>query len=323
MKSIKCKTARASRMALFFVSILLITACGAQNNGAATNKTQVKLSAPPAGGQLAVAVTDAGGAPITDATVSLEGNMNHAGMAPVMTDGVADDADGAADGVYHLPFEFTMNGDWIITVSVKLADGATETHDIDLTVTGDDVQIHQAAGADSAAAGDMASGDMTSDEMATDDMATEEMSSDDMDMDHDMDMADQGPIHVTDAWVRASLPMTDNTALYFTLHNTTDETVRLTSVSVDGLTAEMHESIIENGVARMEARPDGFEIPPGEHLMLAEGGKHVMLMGIKEPLAAGTEIEVTLEFEGADPVTFMAPVSEEAGPAMDHSQHGG
>ena len=308
MKCITCKTARASRMALFFVSILLITACGAQNNGAATNKTQVKLSAPPAGGQLAVAVTDAGGAPITDATVSLEGNMNHAGMAPVMTDGVADDADGAADGVYHLPFEFTMNGDWIITVSVKLADGATETHDIDLTVTGDDVQIHQAAGADSAEAGDMAAGDMAADDMA---------------MDHDMDMADQGPIHVTDAWVRASLPMTDNTALYFTLHNTTDETVRLTSVSVDGLTAEMHESIMENGVARMEARPDGFEIPPGEHLMLAEGGKHVMLMGIKEPLAAGTEIEVTLEFEGADPVTFMAPVSEEAGPAMDHSQHGG
>ena len=313
MKCITCKTARASRMALFFVSILLITACGAQNNGAATNKTQVKLSAPPAGGQLAVAVTDAGGAPITDATVSLEGNMNHAGMAPVMTDGVADDADGAADGVYHLPFEFTMNGDWIITVSAKLADGATETHDIDLTVTGDDVQIHQAAGADSAEAGDMAAGDMAADDMASDDMA----------MDHDMDMADQGPIHVTDAWVRASLPMTNNTALYFTLHNTTDQTVRLTSVSVDDMTAEMHESIMENGVARMEARPDGFEIPPGEHLMLAEGGKHVMLMGIKEPLAAGTEIEVTLEFEGADPVTFMAPVSEEAGPAMDHSQHGG
>lgn len=308
MKCITCKTARASRMALFFVSILMITACGAQNNGAATNKTQVKLSAPPAGGQLAVAVTDAGGAPITDATVSLEGNMNHAGMAPVMTDGVADDADGAADGVYHLPFEFTMNGDWIITVSAKLADGATETHDIDLTVTGDDVQIHQAAGADSAEAGDMAAGDMAADDMA---------------MDHDMDMADQGPIHVTDAWVRASLPMTNNTALYFTLHNTTDQTVRLTSVSVDDMTAEMHESIMENGVARMEARPDGFEIPPGEHLMLAEGGKHVMLMGIKEPLAAGTEIEVTLEFEGADPVTFMAPVSEEAGPAMDHSQHGG
>ena len=308
MKCITCKTARASRMALFFVSILMITACGAQNNGAATNKTQVKLSAPPAGGQLAVAVTDAGGAPITDATVSLEGNMNHAGMAPVMTDGVADDADGAADGVYHLPFEFTMNGDWIITVSAKLADGATETHDIDLTVTGDDVQIHQAAGADSAEAGDMAAGDMAADDMA---------------MDHDMDMADQGPIHVTDAWVRASLPMTNNTALYFTLHNTTDQTVRLTSVSVDDMTAEMHESIMENGVARMEARPDGFEIPPGEHLMLAEGGKHVMLMGIKEPLAAGTEIEVTLEFDGADPVTFMAPVSEEAGPAMDHSQHGG
>ncbi|MEZ4709933.1 MAG: copper chaperone PCu(A)C [Caldilineaceae bacterium] len=259
-------------------------------------KTQVKLAAPAGGGQLSVEVADASGAPMTDATVSLEGNMNHAGMAPVMAEGVTDDADGAADGVYHLPFEFSMNGDWIMTVSVKLADGATETHDIDATVTGDGVEIHQESGADSMAASDMA-------------------------MDHDM--ADQGPIHVTDAWVRASLPMTDNTALYFTLHNTSDATIRLISVSVDDLTAEMHESMMENGVARMEARPDGFEIPAGEHLMLEEGGKHVMLMGVKEPLEAGKEIEVTLDFDGADPVTFTAPISDEAMPAMDHSQHGG
>ncbi|MEZ4663467.1 MAG: copper chaperone PCu(A)C [Caldilineaceae bacterium] len=270
-----------------------------QNNAASTMKTQVKLAAP-AGEELSVAVTDARGAPITDATVSLEGNMNHAGMAPVMAEGVTDDADGAADGVYHLPFEFSMNGDWIMTVSVKLADGATETHDIDLTVTGDGVEIHQDGGADSMSSGDMA-----------------------MDMEMDHDTVDQGPIHVTDAWVRASLPMTDNTALYFTLHNTTDAPVRLTGVSVDGLTAEMHESTMENGVARMEPRPDGFEIPAGEHLMLDEGGKHVMLMGVKEPLEAGKEISVTLEFDGADSVTFMAPISDEAMPAMDHSQHGG
>lgn len=285
------------RLMALLVLTLLAAGCNRQNSDASDNVTQVTLATTPQGGELSVALTDNSGAPITDATVSLEGNMNHAGMVPVMADGVTDDADGAADGVYHLPFEFTMNGDWIMTISVQLADGSTESHDIELTVTEDGVDIHQ-DGAD--AASDPAAMEMSHDEHAA-----------------------QGVVHVTEGWVRASLPMTDNTALYFTLHNTSDATIRLTGVTVVGLSAELHESIVENGVARMEAHPEGFEIPPGEHLMLEEGGKHVMLLGIEEPLEAGNELEVTLQFDGAEPVIFMAPISAEAGPAMDHSQHGG
>ena len=82
---------------------------------------------------------------VTDATVSLEGNMNHAGMAPVLGDGVKDDADGTLDGSYRMPFAFSMAGDWIVTVSIERT-GITETKDINVLVGDSDVTVK---GADS------------------------------------------------------------------------------------------------------------------------------------------------------------------------------
>jgi hypothetical protein len=105
---------------------------------------QISLQAAPegvAGEYLSVVLTDSAGEPVTDASVGLEGNMNHAGMVPVMADAVTDDADGAADGVYQVPFTFNMNGDWIITVVAELADGTTEMQDVNLTVTEESVEI--------------------------------------------------------------------------------------------------------------------------------------------------------------------------------------
>ena len=72
--------------------------------------------------------------PITNATVSLEGNMNHAGMAPVITGAVHDGDDGAVDGAYRVPFTFTMMGDWIITVDITQANGSALHQDIQASV---------------------------------------------------------------------------------------------------------------------------------------------------------------------------------------------
>jgi len=60
--------------------------------------------------------------------------MSHAGMVPVEVAAVTDNADGTVDGRYRLPFVFSMLGDWIMTVTVTLADGTTVTQDIDATV---------------------------------------------------------------------------------------------------------------------------------------------------------------------------------------------
>lgn len=49
--------------------------------------------------------------------------------------------------------------------------------------------------------------------------------------------------------------------------------------------------------------PDGFDIPAGGSVALAPGGKHVMLMNVKQPLIEGESIAITLRFEHADPLS--------------------
>ena len=61
---------------------------------------------------------DAAGRPLSGARVSLEGNMTHPGMRPVFSE-----ARESAAGLYWSDFEFTMGGDWVVTVHVTLPDG--------------------------------------------------------------------------------------------------------------------------------------------------------------------------------------------------------
>lgn len=78
---------------------------------------------------LSVQLSDANGAPIEGATVSLKGDMSHAGMQPML----ADAAETAA-GVYKAAWVWTMSGDWFVTATAKLPDGRTLMRRFDLTV---------------------------------------------------------------------------------------------------------------------------------------------------------------------------------------------
>jgi hypothetical protein len=53
--------------------------------------------------------------------------MSHAGMAPVLADGVE-----RAAGVYDIPFAFTMQGDWVLLVSAVLPDGGRVERRVDV-----------------------------------------------------------------------------------------------------------------------------------------------------------------------------------------------
>ena len=79
--------------------------------------------------KLVVTLTDAAGSPINDATVSVKGDMSHAGMVPVLAE-----VTGGKDGVYEMPFEWTMGGDWVVTVEVTLPDGRSATQQFNFTI---------------------------------------------------------------------------------------------------------------------------------------------------------------------------------------------
>lgn len=58
--------------------------------------------------------------PVSGAAVQVEGNMAHAGMAPVIAT-----AQEVAPGRYEAGLEFTMGGDWFILLQATLPDGRT------------------------------------------------------------------------------------------------------------------------------------------------------------------------------------------------------
>ena len=76
---------------------------------------------------LTVSLRAPSGAPIAGATIRIEGHMTHAGMAPLMADAVE-----RAPGVYDAAFGFTMQGDWVLLVSVTLPDGTHVERRIDV-----------------------------------------------------------------------------------------------------------------------------------------------------------------------------------------------
>jgi hypothetical protein len=78
---------------------------------------------------VAVRLNDASGAPVKGATVSLKGDMSHAGMQPVLAG-----ASETAAGVYEAQWVWTMSGDWFVTVTAALPDGRTLVRRFDLTV---------------------------------------------------------------------------------------------------------------------------------------------------------------------------------------------
>ena len=73
-------------------------------------------------------------------------------------------------------------------------------------------------------------------------------------------------------------------------------------------TVELHRSATVNGVATM--RPvDQLPVAPGAPTVLAPGGYHFMLRGLKRPLAAGQSFPLTLNFAKAGPLTTTVTVA--------------
>jgi len=101
--------------------ISILTACGGQadNTPIVTNaEISVRIEPePPAMGESTLIITlkDSNGNAIDGATLSIHGDMDHAGMAPVDRE-----ASASTNGEYRVPFEWTMGGGWIVTISAQL-----------------------------------------------------------------------------------------------------------------------------------------------------------------------------------------------------------
>jgi periplasmic copper chaperone A len=113
--------------------------------------------------------------------------------------------------------------------------------------------------------------------------------------------ADDG-VAVHEAWARASAGAATTGAAYVTLTGG-KQADRLVAVSTPvATTAEVHETTNDDGVMKMRPMP-GVPIPPGQSVVFAPGGIHIMLMGLRQKLTAGQNFPLTLTFAQAPPVT--------------------
>jgi copper(I)-binding protein len=128
----------------------------------------------------------------------------------------------------------------------------------------------------------------------------------------------QAQTTVKDAWIRSTVPQQKATGLFAEIVSAQGGKLVAVSTPAAGL-VEIHEMKMDGDVMRMRAI-DGLALPAGKPVMLAPGGYHVMLMDLKQPLAAGTQVPVTMVVEGAggqrETVNLTASVRAMTGAAM-------
>jgi len=102
-------------------------------------------------------------------------------------------------------------------------------------------------------------------------------------------------------------------AAYLHLLNPSSEPDQLLSVASPwARAAELHEVVEEGDLLRMVPHPEGFRLPPRGSLVLAEGGKHVMLYGVTLPPGAAA-LPLTLHLRRAGTLELSVPLSTLAG----------
>lgn len=123
-----------------------------------------------------------------------------------------------------------------------------------------------------------------------------------------------GSVTIGDPWVRATVGAEDTSmsAAFMTIDNDGVQDVTLVDASTEVAAAmvELHEMSMVDGAMAMQAMPDGLVVAAGRGKVLEPGGYHVMLMDLQGELAAGDEVELTLQFSDGSERALTAPVKE-------------
>ncbi len=105
-----------------------------------------------------------------------------------------------------------------------------------------------------------------------------------------------------------TMPADSVSAVYMTIFNPGEIQERLIGAATDAAEmVEIHEVTMQGDVMAM--RPvEGVDIPAGETAILAPGGLHIMLLGVREPLLTGEAIMLNLYFESGEEISLAAPI---------------
>jgi hypothetical protein len=124
-------------------------------------------------------------------------------------------------------------------------------------------------------------------------------------------------LQIDHPWIRVTPKGGDATAGYLTITNKGKATDYLTGASLEGAGgAEIHRTVVEEGIARMRPVPGGVEIGPGQTVSLEPNGLHIMFTDLKTSYEADTYFDGTLTFRSAG--TVKVEFFVEAGSGKPH-----
>jgi copper(I)-binding protein len=132
-----------------------------------------------------------------------------------------------------------------------------------------------------------------------------------------------GAVVVTDAWIAKAPPSARNLAAYLSLKNGPRPDALLSVKTPAAAVAELHETRKADGVTRMRKQA-GIALAPNAELLLAPGGRHIMLINVKQALKPGDKVPLALTFRRAGVVNVQAEVRSplpEAAAADPHAHH--
>lgn len=120
-------------------------------------------------------------------------------------------------------------------------------------------------------------------------------------------------IAVLDAWVRPTPPTADEAAFYVTIENrSAPPTAVIGASSPDCMVVLPHATTFtDDDIASMgEALDQELSLDEGERVTMEPNGLHLMCLGLAEPLAVGSTVEVALELSGREPVVVDVTVEQ-------------
>ncbi len=101
---------------------------------------------------------------------------------------------------------------------------------------------------------------------------------------------------IEDAWVREAPPGARALAGYLQLRNRSDAPLALLFANSDAFDRiELHQTLHDDGRMRM-VEVDHVPLPPGETVVFAPGGLHLMLFAPRAPLQDGDAVMIELTF---------------------------
>ncbi len=128
-------------------------------------------------------------------------------------------------------------------------------------------------------------------------------------------------VGVSNAWIPQAPPGSSMLAGYLTIKNAGDSPVSILAAQSDRFRAvSVHQTVIENGVARMREL-NSLEIAPGQEVKFAPGGMHLMLMQPRKDISPGDRIEITFLLSDGTRVPAMFDVQAADGASTGGHEH--